>query len=332
MARTGSGQQCPDAKGGSHDLKPKRVPRRNPSDFTTRRLCCALHTPALAQTSLGIPGVLAPGVVPELVQGGFTALEGPVGAADGTVYFSDRMPDRTYHLGLDGKITVYQENTGAANGLAFTRDGDMVRAEGGAKRIGKLTRDGKVSVLTDSYNGKPLVSPNDLIVDAKGGIYFTDPGPRPIMPGRPTNVYYLPAGAKEPILIDDQNPRPNGLTLTLDGRTLLVDNTVGPVVFAFDVQSDGTVKNRRPFLQLQDIPAGKESGADGMAIDREGRIYVTSVVGIQVFDSAGKYLGRLRGARNLAFGGPDKRTLYLTAADGFFRVKMLSQGPERLGK
>jgi gluconolactonase len=152
------------------------------------------------------------------------------------------------------------------------------------------------------------------------------------MPGRPTNVYYLPAGAKEPILIDDQNPRPNGLTLTLDGRTLLVDNTVGPVVFAFDVQNDGTVKNRRPFLQLQDIPADKESGADGMAIDREGRIYVTSVVGIQVFDPAGKYLGRLRGARNLAFGGPDKRTLYLTAADGFFRVKMLSQGPERLGK
>src|SRR5215813_6482739 len=89
---------------------------------------------------------------------------------------------------------------------------------------------------------------------------------------------------------------------------------------------------RRPFLQLQDIPADKESGADGMAIDREGRIYVTSVVGIQVFDPSGKYLGRLRGARNLAFGGPDKRTLYLTAADGLFRVQMLSQGPERLGK
>jgi hypothetical protein len=75
-------------------------------------------SPAPAQTLPGIPGVLAPGVAPELVQGGFTALEGPVGAADGTVYFSDRMPDRTYRLGLDGKITVYQENTGAANGLA----------------------------------------------------------------------------------------------------------------------------------------------------------------------------------------------------------------------
>ena len=111
----------------------------------------ALFTsPSLAQTSPGIPGVLAPSVAPELVQGGFTSIEGPVSAADGTVYFSDRNPDRTYRLGLDGKITVYQENTGAANGLAFTREGDMVRAEGGAKRIGKVTRDGKVSVLADS--------------------------------------------------------------------------------------------------------------------------------------------------------------------------------------
>ena len=81
----------------------------------------ALFTsPTLAQTLPGIPGVLAPGVAPELVQGGLKALEGPVAAADGTIYFSDRMPDRIYHLGLDGKITVYQENTGAANGLAFT--------------------------------------------------------------------------------------------------------------------------------------------------------------------------------------------------------------------
>jgi gluconolactonase len=130
-----------------------------------------------------------------LVQGGFTALEGPVGAADGTVYFSDRMPDRTYHLGLDGKITVYQENTGAANGLAFTRDGDMVRAEGGAKRIGKVTRDGKVSVLTDSYNGKPLVSPNDLIVDAKGGLLHR-PRP-PTNRAGPPDQCVLPAGGRQ---------------------------------------------------------------------------------------------------------------------------------------
>ena len=288
----------------------------------------ATALPAMAQ---GIPGVLAPGATPELVQEGFKFTEGPL-AADGGLYFSDIPENKTYFLDPGGKIAPVRENTNGANGIALNKAGELLFAEGVGKRISKRNKDGSVTTLTEGPAGKPLLSPNDVILDAKGGIYFTDPGPRPVVPGRPANVYYLPAGAKEPILIDDQNPRPNGLTLTLDGRTLLVDNTVGPVVFAFDVQSDGTVKNRRPFLQLQDIPADKESGADGMAIDREGRIYVTSVVGIQVFDPAGKYLGRLRGARNLAFGGPDKRTLYLTAADGFFRVKMLSQGPERLGK
>ena len=112
----------------------------------------------------------------------------------------------------------------------------------------------------------------------------------------------------------------------LDGRTLLGDNTVGPVVFAFDVQSDGMVKNRRPFLQLQDIPADKESGADGMAIDREGRIYVTSVVGIQVLDPSGKYLGRLRGARNLAFGGPKRNRLFMAASQSLYALYVNTQG------
>jgi gluconolactonase len=283
----------------------------------------------------GIPGVLAAGVEPELVQDGFTGIEGPVGASDGTVYFSDRNPDRTYHVGLDGKITVYKENTGATNGLAFTRDGDMVRAEGTGKRISKVDRAGTVTGLTEGIVGKPLITPNDLIVDAKGGVYFTDPGARPVVPGRPTGVYYLPPGGKEPILIDGDNPRPNGITLTLDGKTLLVDNTLGPDVFAFDVQADGSANNKRAFLQLQDIPQGAESGADGMAIDHDGRIYVCTAVGIQVSDASGKYLGRFKaahGSANLAFAGPDKRTLYMTGGQWLYRVRMLSQGPDRLGK
>jgi gluconolactonase len=293
-----------------------------------------LALPAFAQ-SQGIPGVVAPGVQPELVQEGFTGIEGPVGAADGTLYFSDRNPDRTYRLGSDGKITIAGENTGATNGLALTRDGDLIRAEGTGKKISKVDRTGKITVLTEGGPGRPLLSPNDVIVDAKGGAYFTDPGPRPVVPGRPTGVFYLPPGAKDAVLIDDSVPRPNGITLTPDGRTLLVDNTLGPAVFAYDVQPDGTVKNKRALLQLQDTPAGEESGADGMAVDRDGRIYVTSVAGIQVFDASGKYLGRFQAARrsqNMAFAGPGKRTLYFTAGQGLYRMQMLSQGPDRLGK
>jgi gluconolactonase len=211
----------------------------------------------------------------------------------------------------------------------------MVRAEGNGKKISKVDGLGNATTLTEGAPGKGLFSPNDLIVDAKGGVYFTDPGPRPVVPGRPTGVYYLPPGAKDALLIDDANPRPNGITLSLDGKTLLVDNTLGPVVYAFDVQPDGSVKNKRAFAELRDIPAGQESGADGMAVDRDGRVYICSAVGVQVFDPRGKYLGRFEAAQhsaNIAFAGPDKHTLYMTGGKWLYRVKLLSQGPDRLGK
>ena len=274
-----------------------------------------LSLPAMAQ-SPGIPGVLAPGVTPELVQEGFTFTEGPVGTADGGLYFSDIRVNKTHFLDPGGKIAVVRENTNGANGIA-------------------LTKDGTVTTLTEGPAGKPLFAPNDLIVDAKGGIYFTDPGPRPVVPGRPTYVYYLPAGAKEPVLIDGAVARPNGLTLTNDGKTLIVDDTIGPTVFAYDVQPDGTVKNKRPFAQLRDIPSGMESGADGLAIDRNDRVYITTVAGVQVFDAKGQYLGAIKAGRqaaNVAFAGPGKSTLYLTAREGLYRVKTLAQGPDRLGK
>src|SRR5205823_7434578 len=94
-----------------------------------------------------------------------------------------------------GKIAVVAENTNSSNGLALTKNGELLRAEGDGRRISKVNRDGSVVTLTDSYRGMPLLSPNDLIPDAKGGIYFTDPGARPVVPGRPTYVFYLPSGA-----------------------------------------------------------------------------------------------------------------------------------------
>jgi gluconolactonase len=289
--------------------------------------------PALAQAQ-GIPGVLAPGATPELVQEGFKFTEGPL-AADGGLYFSDIPANRTYFLDAGGKIAPVRENTNGANGIALDKAGELLFAEGDGKRISKRNKDGGMTTLTEGPAGKPLFAPNDLILDAKGGIYFTDPGPRPVVPGRPTYVYYLPAGAKEPVLIDGAVPRPNGLTLTNDGKTLIVDDTIGPTVFAYDVQPDGSVKNKRAFAQLRDIPEGKESGADGLAIDRDDRLYISTLPGVQVFDAKGQYLGTIKAGRqaaNVAFGGPDKKTLYLTAREGLYKVNTLAQGPDRPGK
>jgi gluconolactonase len=306
---------------------------RSPMAFGAIMALVAL--PVLAQTTGGIPGVLAPGVEPELVQDGYIFTEGPVATADGGLYLSDIRTNRTYYADLSGKIGVVREGTNGANGLALTKDGELLFAEGDAKRITKRGKDGTLTTLTEGPPGIPLLAPNDLIVDARGGIYFTDPGPRPVVPGRPTYVYYLPAGASRPILIDGTVPRPNGLTLTNDGKTLIVDDTLGPTVFAYDVEADGTTKNKRPFAQLRDIPAGAESGADGMAIDRDDRLYITTVAGVQVFDAKGQYLGTIKVARqsaNAAFGGRDKQTLFIAAREGLYRVRTLAKGPDRLGK
>ena len=290
---------------------------------------------AHAQSPGGIAGVVAPGVMPELVQEGFVFTEGPVGTPDGGLYFSDIRPNRIHYLDPGGKISLVREQTNGANGLALTRDGDLIAAEGEGKRISKRSRDGMVTTVTEGIAGKPFLSPNDVLVDAKGGIYITDPGPRPVVPGRTAYVYYLPVGAKEPVVLDDQIARPNGVMLTRDGKTLIVNDTLGPTVYAYDVLPDGGVKNKRTFAQLLDIPEGKESGADGMALDREDRLYVTTVAGVQVFDAAGKHLGTIKVPRqpaNVGFAGPGKRVLYITAREGLYRINMLAQGPDRIGK
>ena len=280
----------------------------------------AASLPALAQPSDGIPGVLGPGAKTELVQEGFVFTEGPVGTADGGLYFSDIRANKVFYLDAGGKISAVRENTNGANGI---------------KRISKRNKDGSIATVTEGPTGVPLLAPNDLLVDAKGGIYFTDPGPRPVVPGRPTYVYYLPSGARQPVLLDGTIARPNGLTLTVDGKTLIVDDTLNPTVFAYDVEPDGSVKNKRSFTQLRDIPAGAESGADGMAIDSDNRVYITTVTGVQVFDVNGRYLGTIKVARqsaNVAFAGPGKQTLYITAREGLYRVPMLAKGVDRLGK
>src|ERR1700730_13541994 len=151
-----------------------------------------LALPVSAQTPSGIAGVVAPGVEPQLVQEGFVFTEGPVGTPDGGLYFSDIRPSRIYRLDPNGKIDLVREQTNGANGLALTHDGDLLAAEGDGKRISKRGRDGTVTTVTEGIGGKPFLAPNDLILDAKGGIYITDPGPRPVVPGRIAYVYYLP--------------------------------------------------------------------------------------------------------------------------------------------
>lgn len=287
-----------------------------------------------------IRDVIRAGTRPQLVKDGFRGLEGPVPTPDGGLYFTALDENRIYKLDRDGKIAVWRENTNRTNGLYLLKDGRLLGAEGNGPRIIAIAPGGTVTALATGYGGKVLRQPNDLIPDRKGGIYFTDPAPRPApdaAPKEPGNVHYIRPGG-EVLLIDDQIARPNGITLSLDGKTLYVDDTEGEYVYSFDVQPDGTARNKRPFVKLHDPEPGSlglRSRADGMALDSNGRLYVATASGIQVVDPRGNYLGTIRLpsiARNVAFAGPDRRTLYMTAFEALYRVELLSRGPSDRAK
>ena len=282
-----------------------------------------------------IPGVVEEGAPLQVFVGGFQGLEGPVGAPDGSLYFSDIPANRTYRIDSNGMMSVWRENTNGANGLFVAKDGRLLAAEGGGRRIVAIAPDGRVTALATAFNGQPLRAPNDLIADGKGGIYFTDPAPRPapdVAPKEPGNVYYRRENG-DVVLLDAQIRRPNGITLSLDEKTLYVDDTEGEFVYAFDVQADGRVANKREFVKLQEPEKGSlglRSRADGMALDSMGSLYVATAAGIQVIDSRGRHLGIIRVpslARNVAFGGPGRRTLYMTALESLYHVPTLAQGP-----
>lgn len=301
-------------------------------------LLAALALPLLAQ-SPGISGVVAPGVEPELVKDGFMFTEGPVGTPDGGLYFTDIRANKIYKMDPEGKITTVRMNTGGANGLALN-SGELYAAEGTAKLISRGNQNGLNTTVIDVTNAPLLGAPNDLIFDTKGGFYFTDPGATPLFPkvaGQFGKVYYVATSVGiPPYPIDDKIARPNGLTLTLDGRFLLVDDTLGDTIWSFDVQPKVKSKGikKTEFAKIPLLTDG-ESLADGMAIDREGRVYVATGAGIQVFDKKGRSLGNIKVPKqpsNLAFSGPDKKTLYITAREAVYKLQMLSQGPERQGK
>lgn len=289
-----------------------------------------------ASTGGGLSQVIAADAQVQLVQEGFVFTEGPLGATDGGLYFTDlQKAQRIYRMTAHGAISVLREKSNNVNGLAYTPKGELIGVESLGQRIVRIAADGNFSEITRGTGTAPMMLPNDLIADARGGIYFTDPGPRPIPPGRKHHVYYLPPGASNAIIVDDSQTRPNGLTLTLDGKMFLVADTVEHVLYAWDVQADGTLRNRRPFLRLQGISAGEDSGGDGMAIDRDGRFYVTTVTGVQVFAANGAYLGTIavpKRPSNVAFAGPDKSVLYITAREGLYRIRTLTAGPARPGK
>ena len=268
----------------------------------------------------GPKSVVAPGAKLVELAHGFQFTEGPAADAEGNVFFSDLAASRTYKWSADGQLSTFRENTGHANGLAFDKDGNLLACEGEDGRLESVDPHGQVTILADQYNGKRFNQPNDLWIDPKGGVYFSDPifgRGRKAQDGE--HVYYVTPDRKNVIRVIDDMVRPNGLVGTPDGKVLYATDWGDRKTYKYDIAADGTLSNKRFFAPV---------GADGMKIDSEGNVYMAER-GIVVYDPAGNRIGEIdvpTQPTNLCFAGKDRQTLFITARSAIYSIRMRVKG------
>jgi gluconolactonase len=284
-----------------------------------------------------IPNVVAADTRVDVVREGFEGTEGPVLLKDGSLLFTENRADRIVRIAPDNSVSTYLEKTGSANALAVNAAGDLLAVQTAPSAIAVLQP--KAKPLATTYAGKPFNRPNDLAAARNGNIYFTDPGaaPQPGAPPAETGLYRLDKRGKVSLIANDIR-RPNGVALSPDEKTLYVANTAGEALIAYSVAPDGSVSNRRDFAKLagfKETPNGPSSGADGITVDADGRVYVATSVGVQVFGTDGSALGIIplpRAPQNLAFGGKDRSQLYVVGRGAVYRIATLTHGVDRPGK
>lgn len=251
-------------------------------------------------------------------------------------------PDGTYRYISQGKMQT--------NGTMALANGNLAVCDMFGHRVIEMTTKGRVvRTLANKYNGKSLDGPNDLVIDAKGGIYFTDPQFTPDakknQPGR--SVYYrTPKGNVIRVIEPDVFAMPNGVILSPDGKVLYVNNTYDDedwwnidsdkdnFIWAYDVNEDGTLSNGRKFGELYLTPAvldrkGKTTSADGMTVDEEGNIYVATLIGIQILNAKGEFVGIINFPIvpvSCCFGGDDMKTLYATCYNKVYKIRTNVKG------
>ena len=270
--------------------------------------------------------VSAPGARLQKLAGGFKFTEGPAADAAGNVYFTDQPNDRILKWGTNGKLSTFLEPCGRSNGLCFDSKGNLWACADAKNELWRIDPAGKVTVVVKDYHGKLLNGPNDVWIRPDGGIYLTDPyykrdyWKRGAKEQDHEAVYYLAPDHKALTRVVDDLQQPNGIIGTPDGHTLYVADIKGNKSYVYDVQPDGTLKNKRLFCKL---------GSDGMTIDQEGNVYLTGK-GVTVFDKSGKQIEHIPVPEgwtgNVCFGGKDRHTLFITASTGLYSLKMRVAG------
>jgi gluconolactonase len=280
--------------------------------------------------------------------------EGPAVDETGNVFFSDITSNRILKMNAQGEVSVFRSDSGRTNGNAFDAQGRLISCEGfglgagGRRRVVRTDmKTGAATVLTEHYEGRRYNSPNDVCVDGKGRIWFTDPryGDRSGMEMDIEGVYRIDVDGDVTRVVGHPDvQKPNGIAVAPDGKTLYVADSNDALrgnrkIWAFDVSSNGKLSNRR---MLFDFLQGR--GADGLRVDMKGNVWAAAGIrtprppgevtdvpqGIYVISPVGKLLGRIPipedYVTNLAFGGPDHKTLYVTAGTSIYKVPLTVAG------
>ena len=293
-----------------------------------------------AQLSAGESKIIAPGATLQKLAGGFAFTEGPACDNEGNVFFTDQPNDRILKWSVDGKLSTFMKPCGRANGLSFDLEGNLWACTDEKNELWRIDPTGKRTVVLKDYKGKLFNGPNDLWVrptwivsglgqnapkNIPGGIYFTDPHyKRPYWKRGPKEieecVYYLSADHKTLTRVIDDLKQPNGIIGTPHGQFLYVADIGAGKTYQYRMLESGALSEKKLFCEM---------GSDGMTIDDQGNIYLTGK-GVTVFNPAGEQVEHIqvpeKWSANVCFGGKDRKTLFITASEGFYGLQMAVQG------
>ncbi|NRT16428.1 gluconolactonase [Flavobacterium sp. 28A] len=272
--------------------------------------------------------IIADGAQLTLVADGFEFTEGPAADKNGDVYFTDQPNDRILKWNAsDNTVSDYMKPSGRSNGLYVDNQGNLLAIADEKNEIWSIDANKKVTVIVANFEGKKFNGPNDLWVDAKGGIYFTDPyyqrtwwqHQEPQQASK--RVYYLAPNTKIPTIVADDNfNQPNGIIGTPDGKTLYVADESGKKTYSYTIGKNGQLSNKKLFANM---------GSDGMTIDNLGNVYLTGK-GVTVFNKKGEQIEHIAVPKdwtaNVTFGGKKQTTLFITALDSVYTLAMAVHG------
>ena len=270
--------------------------------------------------------MIAHGAKLEKLSSEFGFTEGPTRDAAGNIFFTDQPNNRIMKWSVIGQLSTFMQPAGRANGMFFDSHGNLIACADEKTELWSITPDRRHSVLASEYEGRKLNGPNDVWVRPDDGIYFTDPfykrawwnyGERP-QDGE--HVYFLSADRKLLKRVTTDLVKPNGIIGTADGKTLFVADIDAGKTYAYDVQPDGTLTNKRLRCDL---------GSDGMTLDTDGNLYLTGD-GVAVIDRSGRQIEHISvpepWTANVSFGGNDRRSLFITASAALYAIQMRVQG------